>query len=518
VHWNSGQEIVFRVTAWLFGLHVFGHLGCHPPLELEASIYRHLQFCYIHLSNNIEYARDSVYNNHLLSEALGLYVLGSVLDRLRPADNEGFEILSEQAGLQVYPDGSYIQQSHNYHRVALQDYLWALSFARVMGHEHPPSWTRAVADSLDFLLAQQNPEDGRLPNFGCNDGSLPMALSTCDFSDFRPTLQAASIAVRRERIYAPGPWDEMAVWLLGPDALGLPFRGPQRKSVSFTHSGYHVLRGREAASFSVFRCGSLLERFSQIDMLHVDVWWRGHNVLVDGGSYLYNGPEAWHNHFHRTRSHNTIQVDRHDQTIHFRRFKNLYWTQAKLLRFEEAGEWTLVEGEHYGYRRFPNPCVHRRSVLFAKDDIWIVVDRVSGPGKHEVRLHWLGGDYPYRTDESGSSLHLSTPAGLFSVSVFDEFGHPLRCDVVAGSDNPPRGWLSRYYAEKTPVPSLVVERRGGLPMRTISVLCAGAPTVDVSGSKWTVSAGATTVEFILPDTCMDPAGIRVFQTASSSKA
>ena len=49
-----------------------------------------------------------------------------------------------------------------------------------------------------------------------------------------------------------------------------------------------------------------------MDMLHLDVWWRGCNVLVDGGSYLYNGPGVWHNHFQSANSHNTVVVDSRD--------------------------------------------------------------------------------------------------------------------------------------------------------------------------------------------------------------
>ena len=70
-----------------------------------------------------------------------------------------------------------------------------------------------------------------------------MPLSSGDLGDFRPVLQAASVATRNERIYDPGRWDEMAVWMFGPAALELPVRRPARKSVSFAETGYHVLRG-----------------------------------------------------------------------------------------------------------------------------------------------------------------------------------------------------------------------------------------------------------------------------------
>jgi asparagine synthase (glutamine-hydrolysing) len=469
--------------------------------EFERQLSRHIVTCGVHISRHIEYARDSVYNNHLLSEALALYIAGRALPKIPDAHawiTEGRQLLEQQAGQQIYHDGAYILQSHNYHRFAVQIYLWAVSFARSHADPIPPEWIRAIERSLDFLLAHQNPVDGRLPNYGANDGSLPLPLSICPFSDFRPTLQAASVMTRQERVFNRGPWDEMAVWFCGPAALDLPLRKVNRTSVSFSHTGYHVLRGRQPENFAAFRCGSLLDRFSQIDMLHLDVWWRGHNVLVDPGSYLYNGPEHWHNHFLRTGSHNTITVDGRDQMLHFRKFKCLYWTRAKLLRFDDNIDWALCVGEHYGYQRHPGRCVHRRSVLFLKDDLWIVVDRIEGSGTHGARLHWLGGEFPYSYGvDNRTSLQLETPDGPFYLAVFNAQGRPLRAEIVAGQDQPPRGWLSRYYGEKIPVPSLSVELSQRLPLTVISILGAHVPSVSVTNSTWSVTAGDRAVEFEL---------------------
>ena len=127
--------------------------------------------------------------------------------------------------------------------------------------------------------------DGRLPNHGHNDGSLSRPLSVCDFSDFRPVLQCLAVALRGERLYPPGPWDEESAWLLGPSALDAPLRPPTRRSVSFGATGYHVLR--RAEGLCALRCGDVPDRHGQIDMLHLDLWWRGHEVLCDGGTYLY---------------------------------------------------------------------------------------------------------------------------------------------------------------------------------------------------------------------------------------
>ncbi len=497
LHWFSGQEIAIRQFSWFFGLHVFAAMGLVPE-SLAMAMGRHLVAAGTHIARHIEYARDSVYNNHLLSEALGLFVAGSLLhgDEADGWKTTGFELLTQEADRQIYPDGGYIQQSHNYHRVAMELYLWAVAFVRVNGDKPPAAWLACMERSLDFLLAHQNDADGRLPNYGSNDGSDPIPLSTCDFSDFRPVLQALSVATRGERVYPPGPWDETAVWLFGPDVLDLPVRQPLRRSVSFTHTGYHVLRGKNAGSFGAFRCGSILDRFSQIDMLHLDVWWRGENVLVDSGSYLYNSSAKWHNHFLRTGAHNTVQIDQRDQMPHIRQFKTLYRTQARLLHFEDTVDWAVCSGEHYGYSSSEH-CIHRRSLLFMKkSELWIVLDTVEGQGIHRARLQWLAGDYPCSFDEANARLTLETPQGDFSLTILDRNGEASEtADVVAGADDPPRGWLSRYYGKKVPVPSLASEKSAPVPMSFVTLASPGRPVVEVSGDEWTVTLDEDTVHF-----------------------
>src|SRR5207249_2722763 len=153
-----------------------------------------------------------------------------------------------------------------------------------------------------------------------------------------------------------------------------------------------------------------------------------------------NDRPEWHEHFMRTGCHNTLTIDGLDQMLHFRQFKVLYRTHARLLQFEDHADWTICVGAHYGYRRHPGSCVHTRSVLFLKDDLWVVVDQIAGAGRHGVRLHWLGGDFPHSYDADAGRLTMKTAAGDFGVQVLDAGGDSLRGDVVAGQDLPPRGW------------------------------------------------------------------------------
>jgi hypothetical protein len=492
IHWASSQEIVFRLLAWLYAARVL----LRPDDPLLGTIARELRAGAAFTEEHIDYARMAVYNNHLLSEALGLFIAGVLLEGAPEAGQwrqAGLALLAEQSDRQFYEDGSYIQQSHTYHRVAVQDLLWCIVFCRAAGIAAPEQVERAVERSLDFLYAHQNERDGWLPNYGTNDGALPGIYTTCDYRDFRPVLQTASIATRGERIYRAGPWDEEAAWLLGASSLDVPLRPRNRGSVSFG-GGHHVLRGAE--SFATFRCGTLRDRFTQMDMLHVDVWRRGVNLLVDGGSYLYNGPAEWQKHFVSTASHNTVTVDGMEQMVHYRKFKLLYPPSAELVEFRQTGEAVVATGEHYAFRRGGGDVVPRRSVAMVGEDCWLVLDTISGTGDHGVRLHWLANDFPVELHDSG--VYLVTPDGRMSLTVHGAGGEALPLDVVKGDPQAPRGWLSGYYAEKIAVPSIAVTVRGELPISMMTIVSPHRPDVSVSRGRWRIAAGGREVTLRVP--------------------
>lgn len=495
VHWASGQEVALRLLAWSFALSVFSRLRPIDP-RVAHTFHAAAGLMGAHIAAELHYAEHAVYNNHLIVEAAGLELAA----RLRP-DLEGARewrlradrILREQAAAQIYEDGAYIQHSHTYHRLALEAYL-AVASIRGSEGEPIPGWLRdAMRRSFDFLHAQQNARDGRLPNFGNNDGADGLPLTACDYTDFRPLLQLASVVGHGTRAFDEGPWDEALGWLF-PSAADAPLKARVQQSVSFPASGYHVLRPTgSGGDFAVVRCGNLRERFGQIDMMHVD-WWRGgRNVLIDGGSYSYNGPREWLNHFFRTGVHNTVSVDGADQMLHYRPFKALYWTRAAAKRFVSSVRGALFDGEHYGYARLVDACVHRRVVHLSTHHDLIVVDRVLGGGTHEVRLHWLCADGRYELDHERTRLLLGTGDARVQVRVYDERG-PAELDVARALENPPRGWHSRYYGERLPAVSVAVSRRGPLPRTLITVASDDAVELTRHDAGWTVRCGVRTYD------------------------
>lgn len=469
VNWSSGQELAIRLMAWSFAVAAMGAddaFGDEDFRRFERLAYLHAE----HIDANIEYARLAVHNNHLIGEALGLYLVGSLFPGFSQAKKwvkNGKKLLLKDSLEQFYADGGYCQSSHTYHRLALHYYLWAFRLGAFEGDVREDALKQTLGRSANYLEQFVNEADGRLPNWGANDGALLNPWTACDYGDFRPILTALRYLCSGARSFADGAWDEELLWFFGSEALDAPVSPVAHGARSFAESGLHVLR-YGADEFATFRCGTVIDRFGQADQLHVDIWHRGKNIAIDGGSYCYNDELAFHRWFMGSASHNTVTVDRLDQMLLFRRFKWLYWTQA-----ESAGvAHRAVEGLHRGYEKLG--VTHRRH-LSALADGWRVIDTMERTDSQlrTFRLHWLlGGEFLSRTydpelcqwhirfnvDGVCGTLHIEATDQASGRSTLQERACVVQRAVVEPEPKPEvAGWHARYYGERLPATSVSVE-------------------------------------------------------------
>lgn len=488
-HWKCGQETSLRIMAWCFALYAFADSTATTPERLSRLVG-------MIAAQADRVAGDSVYarlqrNNHAISEGVGLWTVGLLFPELANARQwreAGRAALAEETERQIESDGSYIQNSTNYHRLMLQDYLWAIRLAEVCGEPLPDFIFQRIERAVEFLFQMEDGESGQVPCYGHNDGALILPLNTCDYSDFRPVIAAGHYLAHHRRLFDAGPWDEDLLWLFGPESLKAPAEQINRSGFAASRGGYYTLRGKRA--FAMTRCVSYRYRPSQADMLHMDLWWRGANIACDSGSYLYYADPPWDNNFIGTSSHNTIAVDGEDQMVRGPRFMWFDWMQAEALIFDRSEEGNLerFEGRHYGYERLSEPVIHHRAILRAGDNIWVVADDLLGAGSHEILYHWLLSPCERVFDERGGRLQLSLPVGdadlYWNVSGLGD----LRADLSCGDETKaPRGWRSKYYGVREAALSFQLTGRGNLPCRIVTVFALGDRAARVSFDADTVT-------------------------------
>jgi asparagine synthase (glutamine-hydrolysing) len=468
-HWQCGQETGLRAMALCFALYGFAASGESTP-ERRAALVLLLAQHARRVAGNLHFARTQL-GNHAVSEAAALYTLGVLLpwdEKAASWRDRGRAVLVDEARSHIRTDGSYVQHSMNYQRLMLQNYLFVVRLMQLHGETPEPDLLERIESTVEFLYQMQDPASGKVPNYGPNDGSLVLRLNGCDFLDYRPVIQAAQAVLHGRRRYPEGPWDEDALWLTGgipgPDTL----RAPLRFSRRFDDGGYYVLRGKEA--WGMVRCHSFRNRPNHSDLLHLDLFWRGVNVLRDSGTYSYNAPEPWRNYFLSTAAHNTVEVGGRDQMVKLGRFTWARLADAHLRRFD-AGLTRgadYFEGEHYGYLRLASRAVHRRAVMRLGDRAWLIVDDVLGRGREDVRLFWHLAEG--RTTLSGRRLRLETREGSVALEVAAEGDEALPVLDHGSEGSGPAGWHSIHYFERRPAPALSLRLQGPLPQRVVTLL------------------------------------------------
>lgn len=448
VAWGCGQETAFRLFAMLF--------GAFATLESEAATEERLaklellcwQFAK-RIEANINYA-ISQENNHGLSEAVGLWTVGLLFPELDASPGwvkKAHAVLDAETRRQIYSDGSYVQNSMSYHRVMLDDMCWAIALGRQCGQPLSKGIVERVGKAVDWLAEFVDAREGRVPNYGANDGANVLPLSCSDYLDYRPILQAAAhLCACKTGQLGVGAWSEKTLWLTGCLPENKPGKSTFNPAWQAPIGGYHILRGPQ--SQAILRATSYRDRPGHCDMLHLDLWYRGYNILRDAGSYRYyhESPDV-KSYFYSVAAHNTVQVGDSDQMTKGPNFLWFHWPRGSAVLVDEN---TLrCQAEFSG----DTPYRHHRS-LVRFGDRYTVEDRVEG-GSYALRWR-LAPEFRWR---DGSSGHYTTTID----------GQPFSVQVKAD----PRATMSLteaseslYYGQSQRTPAVLVSNLIG-PVTTI---------------------------------------------------
>jgi len=499
VQWKCGQECALRMIAVSFAMQVLAYSSATTPARFVLSlgaIAAHAE----RIAAAGWYARLQT-NNHSMSEGAGVFTVGAFFPQLAKAGEwrrYGAVELEHEALRLIRPDGTFVQKSHNYHRLMLHVYLWASSVGNSVGWQFSTIVQRRLESAAKYLTEVLDQDSGRCPNFGNNDGALILPLDESAYDDFRPVVASAWAVMRGVCSHPnPGPWQEAIFWLAGPNQAAMPANAnePRDPEVEFADGGIYILRQKE--SWAMFHAEHYRDRPAHADQLHVDLWWRGQNVFRDAGTSLYYGPREQFAWFSGTSIHNTVQVDYAEQMEPGPRF---LWASRAHARIVENSNVAVV-AEHGGYRRLSQPVTHRRGIQACGDDTWLIWDELtSAAGSHELRLHWLLGDFPIETAADG--LQIRTPAGTCFLWTAVDDGHGLKsappCVLRAAPGLAAPGWQSRHYGETEPAVSLELSRRCELrrdePFRFVTLL-APSPIAPATSEEQGVRCGGKLILF-----------------------
>lgn len=468
VNWRSNLEHGIRLANWWIALAFFIDA---PEVsdELLARMLGTLVLKTRHVVADLDYSRINMANNHLLGDAMGLAVMGLALPELTESARWrelGLNTLWQEAPHQIHPDGASFECAVSYHRFVAYFYVIVTQLCRKSGIEVPKTVIDRLQGMFDFVLNLRRP-DGGMPSIGDWDNGHTVILSEQEPTDFEPMLSTGAVLFGRpDMAWAAERIDQETIWLLGPEAgdafVQLPAAPPSHTSRAFPQGGYFISRTgwSTEAHYAVVRNGPF-DSHTHADLLNVEFSAQGSPLLVDPGTYTYNGPWAWRTYFRSGRGHNALTVDGQAQAAAHRIFRWLFPPQGRTLAWQMSQTYDYYEGEHNGFRRLPGRPIHRRAVLSVRGEYWLVLDVLLGRGLHEICLP-LHFHPSLDVRPQGNLLVASRPEGPGAM-IATCASMPLTIATARGSQDPIQGWFSAGYGEKTPSVTACCRGEANLP-------------------------------------------------------
>lgn len=468
VNWASGIELGVRLISWawtrrlLDGWQGASALFEESPVAVD-QLYWHQRYLATFRS------RGSSANNHVVAEAAGLLV-GACAFPWYPESprwrREAGALLEEELARNTFPSGLDREQAFEYHGFVAELGLVAAAEAAAAGAPLSPRTGALLRRMVDAVAAVLDGA-GRPPRYGDGDDGRALILAAPG-ADRWASLLALGAAV-----FDPLPWWPGTV----PDASSLLVAGlaaerggvsaagagrPARRPDHFPDAGVTILRAPTAGGELWCRCDGGPHGYLSIaahghaDALSLELRHDGVELLVDPGTYCYQGDPFWRRYFRSTIAHNTLELDGLDQSEPGGPFLWTHAAQTRLLEVVVEGPGPLRwSAEHDGYGRLAAPALHRRTVEVDPGAGTLTVrDCCTAEGVHDVRLAFHVGPAVSVT-LAGGRAHLAWRRrtgreGAATMVLPEQLSWRA---VRAGPE--PLGWYAPAFGRKVPITTLV---------------------------------------------------------------
>jgi hypothetical protein len=468
IHWLSGIELGMRLIAFVWTRRLLSDwpgvaaLFEHNP-EFLQQLHQHERWL------AALHSRGSSANNHLIAEAAGLFIAatafsGTPQQACWAALAAG--ILEQEAITQTFADGLNRELAFGYHGYVLGLLLLAAVEGDAGGRPLSDDFWRVLTRMADALAANLTVDPtGALqaPRQGDGDDASALLVDAPETGPSAPLLELAS-AVLGGGDWWPRPSGGFVLAkLVAPLARrrGGDLR-PSKRPNAFKEAGVTFLRTRDDAISVRIDHGPhgflSTAAHGHADALSCELSIGGRPVLVDPGTYCYQGEPEWRRYFRSTLAHNTLEIGGLDQSVQAGPFlwstQPVSWTETA--QGIEEGDQAEVTVAHDGYRRLETKVAHfRRFALNRRMQSLAIADWIETTAPMPVRLAFHFHPAVAVVLE-GSRATLRWPDGAAVIDLPEK----LSWTSHRGEAQPPLGWFSSAFGEK--MPTTVLIGSGGL--------------------------------------------------------
>lgn len=374
--WSSPMESAIRVVNWLTAA---AFLDASGVSEVESIRQKLCNGAYVMAANiRLHYSRYSSANNHTIVEAAGVAIAACIFGHDDWRD-EALDLLEREVALQTWPDGINKEQALHYQLLVMEALCLVSHTLKASGFSLSAS-IGASLRSMARYAAACRVGDTACVEFGDDDEGI--IFNPCTKKPFYLgyVLAFVSLEVADAQCWSKDCDSyEQLRWLFVPDDIErlvkLPLFAPSHIE-SFPQGGITIVRVSEGRVVVAFDHGPLgfgsLAAHGHADALSIQLYIDGEPMLIDSGTYIYNGDRVTRSLFRSTAMHNTVCVGGRDQSEMLGPF--LWGRKAGVCDFKivKAGGAVTMSASHDGY----SPVTHRRTVCL-NDEALRIIDEVD---------------------------------------------------------------------------------------------------------------------------------------------
>ncbi|MEO6735765.1 MAG: alginate lyase family protein [Ginsengibacter sp.] len=467
INWYSNIEVNIRLIVWYFCWQVLWQdeeLKKDKEFNVFAketwlpAIYEH---CIYSFQNPSKYSSA---NNHLVAEYSGLFI-ASCCWKFAEAENwktYAMQGLEKEIKIQFSPNGINNEQAAEYIQFITDFFLIPYAVGAKIGINFSNEYKQYLYNISVYIINLLDVKKNYRKYGDEDDGKVLVTSSDHHFDNFSSLLISSAILFNNERFKSIGKSFDLKNWLLWGNSGRVKFEKIQDISLNLTSSFYENdgqfffrkadIVDSEKEIYMHFDAAPLgflsIAAHGHADALSLNLTVDGYPLIVDIGTYTYHTEKEWRNYFVSTLGHNTICVDKTNQSCQAGPTMWLDHYKTNLLKAEHSKYIELVSASHSGYKKLG--CTHKRTIKFNReDDIFTITDEVGVNSKqHNILQPWhLHPDVNIEGITSHEFILQNKKGGRKVNMKFDE---QLQIDIATGQTDPILGWYSSSFLIKEP--------------------------------------------------------------------
>ena len=355
-NWVCAMDVGIRASNWLVALDIVGRSELIQEesfkLTLAKSIYHHQEY----LVNNLEW-RSTLTSNHYLSDIVGLFFISSYAPfyiKSHSINRKFQKEIEKEIFKQTYKNGMNSEGSTSYHRLVLELFAYSAMLTKNQ-NKFSNAFMKRLEKMFHFSYYIQD-NSGKIPQIGDNDSGVFLRLGNEDLTDHRYLIRLYSLIFNQDikdskynnlKLFCP----KAGIFVYNDD--------------DFHFTIYNGLNGQRGNGGHAHN-----------DKLSFIFKYKGEDIFIDPGTYLYTPLPKKRNLFRSTKSHNTVIVNNQEQNRFIDKYLFGMSLDSKKMysEFNISSEGFSFSGSHDGYSRIGKGLIHKRKINYNKSKNSILIN------------------------------------------------------------------------------------------------------------------------------------------------